>query len=532
MSFSRPLLCGELVVQSLHRHGVEVVFGIPATHTLPLYEFLAQSPIRHVTPRHEQGGGYAADGYARATGRPGICLLTTGPAILNAAAAAGTAYHDSVPILLISPGMPSDRNGRDTGFLHEMKNQSAALDNIVAWSRRAESLADVGRSIAAAFEHFATRRPRPVHVEIPLDILNSDERVADVPTYRPSAVPAPNAGQVGVAARLLREALAPALLVGGGAVDAGDEVVAIAERLDAVVVTTCNGKGVVPENHPLTLGASLRLEPARSLLSESDAVVAVGTEIGESDLWVEQLEFSGELVRIDIEEQQLQKNAQSSAPILGSANIVLPALLGTLGSKEQPATRPGAVRAAETRDILGRVREVDGAPFAELHRQLREVLAEDAIITGDSAQVSYYGTVHYFPMPRPRQFLYPAGFATLGYGLPAAIGAKIAFPKRQVVSVLGDGGLMFTLSELATAVENRLGLPIVVYNNGGYKEIKDQMVARGSAPMGVDLAVPNFVELARAFGGHGVRPTDSRGFAEAVRNALSADLPTVIEVLG
>jgi acetolactate synthase-1/2/3 large subunit len=451
---------------------------------------------------------------------------------MNLAAAAGTAYHDSIPILLISPGMSTHRNGRDTGFLHEMKNQSTALANIVAWSWRVESLTDVGHALAAAFEHFATQRPRPVHVEIPLDILNAGEEVAPPPTYRPRPAPAPDRGQIETAARHLLAARTPAMLIGGGAVDTADGIVALAERLDAVVVTTCNGKGVVPEGHPLTLGAALRLEAARSVLCESDVVLAIGTEIAESDLWVEQLEFSGDLVRVDIDEQQLQKNAHSCAPILGRADAVAPELLSSLGAGPQRVEKPGASRAAAVRRLLLEAREVDGAPFAELHRQLREVLADDAIITGDSAQVSYYGTVHYFPMSRPRQFLYPTGFATLGYGLPAAVGAKIAFPDRQVVCVMGDGGLMFTLSEFATAVETRLGLPIVVYNNGGYKEIKDEMLARGSSPIGVDLRAPDFIALARAFGGRGVRLDGVNGLSEAVRTALSADVPTLIEILG
>jgi acetolactate synthase-1/2/3 large subunit len=526
------MLCGALVVDSLQRHGVEVVFGIPATHTLAIYEFLARSAIRHITSRHEQGAGYAADAYARATGKPGVCIATTGPAILNAVAAAGTAYHDSIPMLLISPGMPTDRNGRDSGFLHEVKNQSAALGNIVAWSWRVKSPADVGRALAAAFEHFATQRPRPVHIEIPLDILNSDEEVVPAASYRPSAAPAPDRGQLNAAVQHLRRARRPALLVGGGAVDAAGAVTALAERLDAVVVTTCNAKGVVPEGHLLSLGASLRLEPARSLLCESDVVVAIGTEIAESDLWIERLELAGELVRVDIDEKQLQKNAYASAPILGRADVVVPALLTDLGSGSPDVSQPGAARASAVRDVLLAARDVDGAPFAELHRQLRDVLADDAIVTGDSAQVSYYGTVHYFPMSRPRQFLYPVGFATLGYGLPAAIGAKVAFPGREVVAVLGDGGVMFTLSEFATAVENRLGLPIVVYNNGGYKEIKDEMIARGSEPLGVDLRSPDFPALAQAFGGHGVRLADVTMLAREVRAALSRDLPTLIEVPG
>jgi thiamine pyrophosphate-dependent acetolactate synthase large subunit-like protein len=526
------LTCGAAVVDSLVRHGVDVVFGIPATHTLAIYDFLERSAIRHITPRHEQGAGYAADAYARATGKPGVCIVTTGPGVLNAAAAAGTAYADSVPVLLISPGVSDERNGRDTGFLHEVKNQSAALANIVAWSWRAESFADVGRALVAAFEHFATERPRPVHVEIPLDILDDDQRMAPWPTYAAEPAPTPDPSQIQIAVDRLLQARAPAMLVGGGAVAATAGIARLAERLDAVVVTTCNGKGVVPEDHPLSLGAALRLEVARSLLCESDVVLAIGTEIAESDLWVERLELSGDLVRVDIDHQQLQKNARSCAPILGRAETIVPELLRLLGPGPQPVLMPGRARASDVRGLILAAREIDGAPFADLHGRLRQLLAQDAIVTGDSAQVSYYGTVHYFPMSHPRQFLYPCGFATLGYGLPAAIGAKVAFPSRQVVCVMGDGGLMFTIGEFATAVECRLGLPIVIYNNGGYKEIKDEMIARGSKPIGVDLVAPDFIALAHACGGHGVRLAGLDGFAEAVEAALAADVPTLIEIAG
>jgi thiamine pyrophosphate-dependent acetolactate synthase large subunit-like protein len=526
------LTCGEAVVDTLVRHGVEVVFGIPATHTLAIYESLGRSAIRHITPRHEQGAGYAADAYARATGKPGVCIVTTGPGILNLAAAAGTAYADSVPMLLISPGVSGERNGRDTGFLHEVKNQSAALANIVAWSWRAESLEEVGRALTAAFEHFATKRPRPVHVEIALDTLDGDERMAPWPPSAPQPAPALGPAQIQIAVDRLLGARVPAMLVGGGAIGAADGLVPLAERLDAVVVTTCNGKGTVPEDHPLTLGAALRLEPARSLLCESDVVLAIGTEIAESDLWIERLELSGDLVRVDIDDDQLQKNARSCAPILGRAETVVPELLRSLGAGPQGVDMPGRARASAARRLILEAREIDGAPFADLHHRLRESLAPDAIVTGDSAQVSYYGTVHYLPMSRPRQFLYPAGFAPLGYGLPAAIGAKVAFPDRQVVCVMGDGGLMFTVGEIATAVECRLGIPVIVYNNGGYGEIKDQMIARGSAPIGVDLATPDFTSLARAFGGHGIRLGGLASFSEAVHDALARDVPTLIEIVG
>ena len=332
---------------------------------------------------------------------------------LDPRAAAGTAYHDSVPMLLISPGMTTAQR-RDTGYLHEVKNQSAALANIVAWSWRVESLEEVGRAMTAAFEHFATERPRPVHVDIPLDILDCDERMA---RWQATAPPAPRrTPPKSRAPSIVYAARAPALLVGGGAVDAAARIASLAERLDAVVVTTCNGKGAVPENHPLTLGAALRLEPARALLCESDVVLAIGTEIGESDLWIERLDSQG------------TSCASISTTPAAEERALLRSDTRACGNRRPRAPSRAPRRPARCRYARGRAgiggRSLILGPVKSTARRLRSAspptrgTARDAIVTGDSAQVSYYGTVHYFPMSRPRQFLYPAGFATLGYGLP------------------------------------------------------------------------------------------------------------------
>ncbi|MFL5870174.1 MAG: 5-guanidino-2-oxopentanoate decarboxylase [Solirubrobacterales bacterium] len=524
--------CGEAIVEALTAHGVQHVFGIPGTHTLELHKALAGSAISHVAPRHEQGAGYAADGYARASGRPGVCIVTTGPGLTNLMSAAATAHHDSVPLLIITPGMPSFAEGRDIGFLHQVKNQSGAMENIVHGSRRVASAQQAVDAIDDAFEHFANDRPRPVHIEIPVDVLEGDDvEVTRGPRDPRGAAPAPDEAQRALAAEILRDAREPWLLLGGGSRNAAQEASDLAELLGAVVVTTVNGKGVIPESHPLSIGASLRLAPSREGLAAADAVVAVGTEIAESDLWTSDFSLGGQLVRIDIDLMQLTKNAVPAAALHGDAAAAMAGLINELGSSAPPA-RNGVERAAALRSELDRIIARDGADYIDLHRALRSVLAEDAIVTGDSSMVSYYGTVHQFPVEHPRSFLYPVGYATLGYSLPAAIGAKLALPQRQVVAIDGDGGFLFTATEIVTAVEHGLPIPVIVFDNRGYGEIRAEMLARDADPIGVDLGSVDFPGLSRARGGRGITVDDADGLSSAVAEALRADRPTLIAIHG
>lgn len=516
-------------MRALEAHGVTHVFGIPGTHNLSIYEPLAASSIRHVTPRHEQGAGYAADGYARACGRPGVCLTTTGPGLTNILTAAATAYHDSIPMIVISPGMATDVDGRDTGFLHEVKAQSAALDNIVAWSRRVGSAGEAAAAVRDAFASFASGRPRPVHIELPLDVLARPAEACEVPVAAPVAH-ALDEDQVAAATGALRRAERPCLLLGGGAIRAGDAAREVAERLGALVFTTANAKGVISEAHPLSLGASLRLGRARRALAEADVVLAVGTELSESDLWVSRLELGGELVRIDIDERQLHKNAPASHPVLGDASTALRRLAERLGAPDAAPPAAAIDRAAALREELERELAQDAARYAGLHAQIGAAMGDDGILAGDSAMPVYYGSVHQFVATRPRRFLYPVGYATLGYALPAAIGAKLARPGARVLGLMGDGGAMFSIAELASAVELGLPIPLIVVVNGGYGEIKAEMLQRGAAPIGVDLRAPDFVALAEAFGARGVRVDDLGALAGHLRQAFAAPGPTLLEI--
>jgi thiamine pyrophosphate-dependent acetolactate synthase large subunit-like protein len=518
----------QVIIDRLEEHGVSDVFGIPGTHTLALHDAIARSGIRHVTPRHEQGAGYAADAYARRTGQAGVCVVTSGPGLTNVITAAATAYADSSPILVVAPGMPTDVDGRDTGFLHELKDGHGGMERLLARSVRVSTPSQAVEAIDDAFALFESGRPRPVHIEIPLDRMLVTETIANrmpASTRRPLI----DAGAAQAAAELLRAANRCTIVLGGGSRDASDPARELAERLQAPVITTVNGKGVVDEKHALSLGASMRLRRCHEHLASCDVVLAVGTELGESDLWTKPpLPLRGALIRVDIDERQLGKNASAALTIHGDAREALTAIHDALTvtgktSGDRGARAIEALRAAFRKEALS-----DSEGLLEIIAALEHAAPPGAVWTGDSAMICYFGMVHHLPLETPRRFLYPTGYATLGYALPAAIGAKVAAPGDPVIAVMGDGGAMFTLPELATAVELGEPMPIVIINNGGYGEIRREMLAASMTPIGVDLHVPDFAAVARAFGAYGHRTDDPGTLSALVAAAFGADRPTVI----
>lgn len=515
---------GRALVEALAAHGVDTVFGIPGTHNLAAYAALADLGIRHVSPRHEQGAGYAADGYARSTGRLGVVLTTTGPAILNAAAAIAQAYSDSIPMLFVSPGMPSDHPGLGNGLLHEVKDQSAAL-NAIAHSHRVASVAEIPLAVAQAVTRATAGRPRPVHLEIPLDLLDAvaEARIVQAPPACPGAA---DEGQLRAAAHALTTAATPLVIIGGGAAGAAEEVRRLAERLEAPVITTTNGKGTLPEDHPLAVGAGVQHPAVLSAVESSDCILAIGTELAPSDWWIGLPELSDRLLRIDIDPLGININATPAHALVGDARRTIEALLQLLPTRAK-RTGPDArtLRAAHRRDALA-----EGEPWVELIDSLAAALPRDAIVAADSAMVCYYGALSNLPLYRPRGFLYPTGGGTLGYGLPAGIGAKVANPAAPVIVLQGDGGTMFTVAELATAAELRLPLPIIVVDNGGYGEIRNEMADRSEPVHAVALGSPDFVLLAQALGCHGTHLRSATGLGRAVKQALVADRPTLIHL--
>jgi thiamine pyrophosphate-dependent acetolactate synthase large subunit-like protein len=525
---TRLITGGEALVAALAAQGTEVVFGIPGTHNLAVYAAMEAYGIRHVLVHHEQGAGYAADGYARSSGRPAVVLTTTGPAILNAAAAVAQAYSDSVPVLFISPGMPLQHPGLGNGFLHEVKDQSRALDAIAAYSHRVSSFGEIPLAVAQAFAAMQTGRPRPIHLELPLDLL--EERGTPFPplaqvTHAPPAAPA---DAVRAAAASLATAESPLIVVGGGAVDARDEIAELAEMLGAPVVSTANGKGTFPPDHRLFVGDGVHHRSVRDAMAASDCVVAVGTELAPSDWWMG-LPPLAQLIRIDIDPRSAHVNAAAAHPLVGDAAATLALLVASLAGVTPPSA-PRVPRAAELRRAHQEAAAREGETWLPILSQLERALPADAILAGDSAMACYYGALSNLPLRTPRSFLYPTGGGTLGFGLPAGIGAQIAHPDRRVVVLHGDGGLMFSIAELATAARLRLPLPIVVVDNGGFGEIRDEMAERDDRVHAVALGGIDLVTVARGLGCRAMHVEDLSDLAGEVTAAFAADRPTLIHV--
>ncbi len=514
---------GSALVSALETHHVDTVFGIPGTHNLSVFAALSASRIRTVLTRHEQGAGYAADGYARVSGNPGVCLTTTGPAILNAMAAAAQAWSDSVPVLFISPGMPLTHPGRGNGLLHEVKDQHRALDSVVAYSHRVTDVEEIPRAVAFAFAAMRTGRPRPVHLEIPLDLLDATADTRAVVPVTP-ALAAPEDHAIEAAAAMLARSRRPLVIAGGGARGAADLVRELAERLHAPVLTSANGKGVMDEGHPLSAGTALHLEAAATLVSDADAVLAVGTELAPSDLWNGPIDADGKLIRIDVDATSMLTNADPALRVLGDASAALQRLLPLVDQ------RPESDRARAARQAITAEAARMGEPWQPMVRALAPIVDHDTVVTADSTMASYYGAMTTLRVHRPAGFLYPTGGGTLGYALSAAVGASLTQAQPKTLTLIGDGGMMFTLSELATAAALKLPLPVIVVDNGGYGEIRNEMADRGEPTEAVRLGGVDFPAAARALGAHGVRVESADALSELVTAAWAADRPTLLHV--
>lgn len=522
--------CGEYLVRQLHAWGVDTVFGIPGVHTVELYRGLPGSGVRHITPRHEQGAGFMADGYARVSGKPGVCFIITGPGMTNILTAMGQAYADSIPLLVISSVNERARLGLGNGYLHELPNQRALVAGVCAFSHTLLGVDELPDVLERAFAVFDGQRPRPVHLELPLDLITADASHLPIRARRPIAPPAPHPALLDDAAARLRAARSPLLLLGGGCRGAEAEARALAAALDAPTALTINAKGLLPPEHPLLLGSNQSLVPVRELAAAADCVLAIGTELGETDYDVVfdgGFRLGGELIRVDIDPQQLVRNQRPSLAIQGDARLAMDGLLARLERREARDDSPGARRAA---GVCQRLAEgfQGWAHYRALFEDILAVLPA-ARFVGDSTQTVYSGN-HLVELDGAnRWFNSSTGYGTLGYGLPAAIGAHLADPARPTVCLIGDGGLQFTLPELASAVEARVGIVVVLWNNRGYGEIKRYMERRAIEPVGVDIYTPDFIALARAFGCEAERARD-RDHLRQLLAALPADRPLLIEV--
>jgi len=519
METQKKLTAGWAVLETLKKYGVDTVFGIPGTHNLEFYRPLKHLGIRAVTSRHEQGAGYGADGWSLQTGFPGVVITTSGPGLLNVLSAVATSFAESRPMIILSPGVAQGAEFSDVGSLHETKDQFSAAQSVVEWGRRVESVEEAIQAVHDAFDFFATGRPRPVYIEVPLNILEAETNIANdlmAPT-QPSELPSVNAQTLAEAAELLDGAENPVILAGGGSLSATHELRVLAERLNAPVITTTNGKGALDEYHRLSLGANLRLPVVRNIAKSADVLLVIGAKLGEADLWVDALEAEGKVIRIDRLESQIHKNQVAHLGLVGQASDTLKALLAEVppGERSLRVDVPAVLKT-----VVQESRELD-PKNTDLGISLAEALPEDVILTTDSSMIAYWGLLNMLKTRRPNSTPYMATYATLDYGLPAGIGAKIGAPDRPVVTVVGDGALMFSVQELMTAIEQDLDLTVIVVDNGGYAEIKNNEIDAGIAPISVDLAQPEWPALARAFGGEGASLSEISELPLAVKSAVS-----------
>lgn len=530
------MTCGNMLAYLLEAYGVRHVFGIPGVHNVELYRGLWLTKIRHISPRHEQGAGFMADGYARTTGKPGVAFVITGPGVTNIATAMGQAYGDSVPMLVISTVNRRHELGFGRGFLHEMpsqRNLSAGLTAFTHTLLRPQELPDV---LAAAFAVFSCSRPRPVNIEIPIDVL--EEKIDFEPAEAASFVrrlhpPGPSAEAIDEAMRIIAGAKRVMILAGGGGAAAASEITALAEALEAPVQLTTNGRGILPPDHRLLANFGIGRDAGRALMNEADAVIAIGTEIGETDYDFYSsapLSLSAPLIRIDIDPRQIAIGPRTAVGIVADARTAVTALLARLPGKAAKHDRRWTeATVAKLDELAGINREPEDPIYDGLLDTLRAALT-DPIVVGDSTKPAYRAAFSY-RAPAARSFYCAGtGFGTLGYALPAAVGAKIAHPDRPVVALAGDGGLQFTLPELMSAREAEAGIILLIWNNNGYREIKDFMIAKEIKPIAVDIAPPDFVKVAAAMGLAGKRiETLAELKAALAKHPRNAKAPLVLE---
>jgi acetolactate synthase I/II/III large subunit len=487
------------LIEALEAAGVRQVFGIPGVHNLELYRALDGSSVRHVTARHEQGLGFMADGYARLSGRPGVCFTISGPGVSNIATALGQAYGDSIPLLVIASQNRRGEAGSGRGFLHELPDQRALAAAVTAASYAINAPDALPAALAGAFATFTAARPRPVYIEIPLDLLAADAAGLALPASAPSP-PAADPAALAAAAALLRAAERTVVLAGGGAIRAAPALRRLVEHLGSPLVMTTNARGILPPGHALAVPMSASLAPVRALIAQAQLVLAVGTEIGPTDYdmySVSEFPPPANLIRIDIEAAQLMRNATPGVSLCADAGEALRALLKLDLGKARADSGVAAAATARQQALASLPAQIQS--HIGLLELIRDALPA-AVLVGDSTQLVYAGNLAFAAATPGSWFNSATGYGTLGYALPASTGAGLAAPERPIVCLVGDGGLQFSLGELAVLRDVDAWTALIVWNNRGYGEIRTSMITAGIVPVGVDVQPPDFALLAASYG--------------------------------
>jgi acetolactate synthase-1/2/3 large subunit len=516
---------GEAIVSGLVAHGVNTVFGLPGAQIYGLFDAFRQAQLKVIGARHEQACGYMAYGYARSTGKVGVFSVVPGPGVLNAGAALLTAFGSNEPVLCLTGQVPTAFLGKGRGHLHEMPDQLATLRTFVKWADRIEYPDIAPAMVSRAFQEMLSGRRGPVSLEMPWDVFTQAAEVRPSKPFDPFPPPQPDPDHIKSAAALIAASRTPMIFVGSGAIHAREAILELAELIDAPVVAFRSGRGIVSNAHELglTMAAAYRLWP------KTDLMIGIGTRLELPTMTRWPYRPNGlKSVRLDIDPSEMRRYTPDVA-VVADAKAATCDLLA-------------AVRKAGYKKTSGRraaIREASAAAHEEIQKVqpqmaylniLREVLPHNAIVTDELSQVgfaSWYG----FPIFEPRTFITSGYQGTLGSGFPTALGAKVAHPDRPVVAITGDGGFMFGVQELATAVQFKIGVVTLVFNNNAYGNVRrDQRQGFDGRVVAADLVNPDFVKLAESFGVGAARVTSPDHFRPALEKALADGGPYLIAI--
>ena len=514
---------GEALAKQLAREGIRVVFGLPGVQLYGAIAGLRDEPsIRFITARHEQATTYMADGYARAGGGIGAALVVPGPGLLNAAAGLSTAYSASSPVLMIAGQVPRRSIGRDVGVLHEVNDQMDAIAGVTKWRRRVLEVGEVAGAVRAAVRQLKTGRPRPVHIEIPPDVLEEEADVALLPPAEGDRAAAPEPA-IARAVELLLAAQRPVIYAGGGAVLSGahEALVAIAEHLQAGIATTAEGKGVVSDGSDLSLGAALwPKNPLRRHLDAADLILVVGSRVA-----VAGFQPGQQVIQVDVDPDEIGRNHGLTFGLVGDARLTCERVLERLR-----AAAPRPSRKAEREALRAEIAALDTQePNASIVRSLRAAVPEDGIVIAGMTQIGYYSRP-FWPVYRPRTYLTSSYSGNLGFEYPTALGAKVACPDRAVVAICGDGGFMYNAQEMSTAVKYGINVVAVVFNDEAFGNVSRDLDEAWGGTFAAELRNPDFMKLADAYGVVGLRAERPTDVGDLVRKALALDRPALVEV--
>ncbi len=527
----------EALVEALRKQNVDVIFGIPGGAMLPVYDVLYDSDIRHILVRHEQCAAHAADGYARASGRVGVCMATSGPGATNLVTGITNAYMDSSPIVAITGQVPRSMIGRDAFQEADIVGITTPITKCNFQARKASELP---RIVKMAFHIASTGRPGPVLIDLPKDVQTEVDEVefpkkVELRGYKPNYDPHPL--QLKRAVKLLTKAERPIILAGGGVVisNASPELLELAELLMAPVATTLMGKGCFPEDHPLSLGmvGMHGTIAANKMILDADVILAVGVRF--SDRTTGRFEDfcpDAKIIHIDIDSAEIGKNIKVHIPIVADAKKTLRALIELLPKELQRGDSSWLARAKELKAQMEEP-EFKGEELKPKHlmKKLRKLLPKDAIVTTEVGQNQMWAAL-YFKTYKPRTFISSGGLGTMGFGFPAALGAKVACPDKPVVDIAGDGSFLMNERELACSVKEDIPVIVIVLNNSVLGMVAQwQRLFYERRYSHVHLArIPDFVKLAEAYGAQGFRANSQTEFVKAVKEALEMEATTVIDV--